>query len=330
MMRAMSPSWRPLLDGVGLTGPAERVYRAILADPRAGSQALAGAADVDPAELPGLCALLSGLGLIETEIDGATLPVDPRIGMSALLRRQQDGIERAVSAVTDLTADFLDGQTRIGASPLTEIVRGRHQMQTTIRALITSAREQVAVLDTPPYAAAEHIEPAEESSLQSGVSNRAIYAAEVLENAELYDNIRKMAAAGEQSRMLPELPLKLLVVDGSRALLPITVDGDVANSAVLVHPSALATALAALFEALWDKALPIFGTDADEHDPLDADERELLRMLASGVKDEAIARRLGISNRTVSRRVNRLLERMGAANRFQAGLQAARLGWLER
>lgn len=328
-MMSMPHSWRPLLDGVGLTGPAERVYRALLTDPRATPPVLARAADVEAAELPGLLARLSALGLIETEIGGAPLPVDPRLGLSSLLRRQQDGIARAVAAVTDLTGEFLDGQTRIGASAVTELIRGHHQMQTTIRALITSAREQVAVLDTPPYVAADSIEPAEESSLESGVSNRAIYAAEVLENTELYDNIRKMTAAGEQARMLPEVPLKLLVVDGSRALLPITVDGDVASGAVLVHPSALSTALAALFEALWDKALPIFDTAASDGDPLDADERELLSMLASGVKDEAIARRLGISNRTVSRRVNRLLERLGAANRFQAGLQAARQGWLE-
>ncbi|WP_052305175.1 helix-turn-helix transcriptional regulator [Stackebrandtia nassauensis] len=328
-MSTMPRSWQRLLDGVGLTAAAERVYRAILADPRASPATLAEAAAVDAAALPELCELLRGLGLIDTEDDGTARPVDPRIGMSALLRRQQDGIERAVAAVTDLTDDFLDGQTRIGASPLTELVRGRHHLETTIRALITSARSEVAVLDTPPYAAANSIEPAEEFSLESGVSNRAIYAAEVLENPELYDNIRKMTAAGEQARMLPEVPLKLLVVDGSRALLPITLEGDVSNSAVLVHPSALTTALTALFEALWAKALPIFDPVGATHGPLDPEERELLGMLASGVKDEAIARRLGISNRTVSRRVNRLLERLGAANRFQAGLQAARQGWLE-
>jgi DNA-binding CsgD family transcriptional regulator len=316
------------LDGVGLSEPAERLYRAILADPRADRDALAERVGVDRGEIDALAGCLTELGLADADGDQLR-PVDPRIGVTVLLRRRQEGIERAVAAVTDLTRDFTDGQTRIGASPLTELIEGRHQLGTTVRALITSAVSEVAVLDTPPYAAANTIEHAEQSSLESGVTNRAIYAAEVLEMPELYDNIRKMTAAGEQARVLPEVPLKLLVVDGSRALLPISTKTDAAESAVLVHPSALATALSALFETLWHNALPLFDGANDVGGPLDASERELLGMLASGVKDEAIARRLGLSNRTVSRRVNRLLERLGAANRFQAGLQASRRGWLD-
>ncbi|WP_244925358.1 LuxR C-terminal-related transcriptional regulator [Georgenia faecalis] len=51
-------------------------------------------------------------------------------------------------------------------------------------------------------------------------------------------------------------------------------------------------------------------------------------MLASGAKDETIARELGLSERTLRRRSSALLARLGAANRFQAGVQAARRGWI--
>jgi DNA-binding NarL/FixJ family response regulator len=50
--------------------------------------------------------------------------------------------------------------------------------------------------------------------------------------------------------------------------------------------------------------------------------------MAAGATDEVIARRLAISRRSVVRRTGLLMERLGATTRFQAGVQAARRGWL--
>jgi DNA-binding NarL/FixJ family response regulator len=58
------------------------------------------------------------------------------------------------------------------------------------------------------------------------------------------------------------------------------------------------------------------------------DESALLGLLAAGLTDGAIARHLGTHPRTVQRRVRDLLDRLGAGTRFQAGIQAARRGWL--
>jgi DNA-binding NarL/FixJ family response regulator len=55
--------------------------------------------------------------------------------------------------------------------------------------------------------------------------------------------------------------------------------------------------------------------------------RFLLQELAAGAKDEQIARTLGLSLRTVRRRVADLIE-LGVDNRFQAGVEAVRRGWL--
>ena len=50
--------------------------------------------------------------------------------------------------------------------------------------------------------------------------------------------------------------------------------------------------------------------------------------MAAGVTDEAAANRLGVSLRTVRRRVADLMERLDASSRFEAGLKAGRRGWL--
>jgi DNA-binding NarL/FixJ family response regulator len=46
--------------------------------------------------------------------------------------------------------------------------------------------------------------------------------------------------------------------------------------------------------------------------------------MAAGLTDQAIARQLAISERTVQRRIQRICERLGVTTRFQAGLQTAR------
>ncbi|MBX6389074.1 MAG: LuxR family transcriptional regulator [Frankia sp.] len=54
----------------------------------------------------------------------------------------------------------------------------------------------------------------------------------------------------------------------------------------------------------------------------------LLRLLAEGVKDEAAARTLGLSVRTVRRMVAELMRQLDARSRFQAGILATQRGWL--
>ena len=56
--------------------------------------------------------------------------------------------------------------------------------------------------------------------------------------------------------------------------------------------------------------------------------RFLLQQLATGAQDEQIARTLGISLRTVRRRVSDVMTEVGADTRFQAGVEAARRGWI--
>ncbi|MEZ5193006.1 MAG: hypothetical protein R2734_11170 [Nocardioides sp.] len=45
--------------------------------------------------------------------------------------------------------------------------------------------------------------------------------------------------------------------------------------------------------------------------------------------DEALARRLEVSPRTVRRIMAEVMSELGAASRFQAGVEAARRAWLD-
>jgi DNA-binding NarL/FixJ family response regulator len=61
--------------------------------------------------------------------------------------------------------------------------------------------------------------------------------------------------------------------------------------------------------------------------PSDTD-RKLLALLAAGLKDEAIARHLQITTRSLRRRMGKIMDLLNARSRFQAGVQAAARGWI--
>ncbi|MFF5768417.1 helix-turn-helix domain-containing protein [Streptomyces tanashiensis] len=54
----------------------------------------------------------------------------------------------------------------------------------------------------------------------------------------------------------------------------------------------------------------------------------LLALMATGATDRAIARMLGVSERTVLRRITRVQQQLGAQSRFQLGLLVHGLQWL--
>lgn len=73
------------------------------------------------------------------------------------------------------------------------------------------------------------------------------------------------------------------------------------------------------------------GADVDpdgcpERDTLDEVKGTILGLLASGLKDDVVARRVGMSSRTFRRHMSRLMSQLDAQSRFQAGVAAARAG----
>jgi DNA-binding NarL/FixJ family response regulator len=121
-----------------------------------------------------------------------------------------------------------------------------------------------------------------------------------------------------------DVPLKLAIADQTVAILPFTSTTSVMiDSALVVYAPTLLDALVKLFDLLWQVAEPVV-PEAES-----TDER-LLSLLAAGLKDEAIARQLGISLRTVHRRTSELSLALGARTRFQAGVLAERSGLLKQ
>ncbi len=160
-------------------------------------------------------------------------------------------------------------------------------------------------------------------AVASGRRSRAIYPLRALHEAP--EVLQARSRQGEQVRVIDEMPTRMLVIQGSHAVLPEPL-GYADEPRLLVRQPAIVGALTLLYERYWDQATPL--PDLDTQRPRVDVRASLLRQLAAGAKDEQIARTLGLSLRTVRRRVSDLMIELGADTRFQAGVEAARRGWL--
>lgn len=92
-----------------------------------------------------------------------------------------------------------------------------------------------------------------------------------------------------------------------------------------VSHASVAKAFLGVFDHLWSAALPV----TEIQHELDSEARRIIiRMLGDGATDDAIARALGISRRTIARHVAQIMHCTGALSRFQAGMRLAQLGLL--
>ena len=138
--------------------------------------------------------------------------------------------------------------------------------------------------------------------------------------------IDRRIASGEVIRILPRMPMKLLIADRRLALVPLTLE-QARDIALVLRPSLLLDALLDLFETMWERAAP-FGTAAvsvprSEKARRAIDFDRLVSLLAAGMNDKSIAQELGVSARTLERRILDLVKVLDARTRFQAGWQAA-------
>ncbi len=140
-------------------------------------------------------------------------------------------------------------------------------------------------------------------------------------------------ARGEQIRVADEVPVKMVIVDDTMAMLPLAAERNTAPESVLVHAGGLLSALTAYFEVAWERAYPLWpnraGDDLVEMRPGDIDEldSQILALLLAGLTDQALAGQLGLSLRTVQRRIRVLMDKAGVDTRIQLGWHAGRAGW---
>ncbi|ROS79146.1 helix-turn-helix domain-containing protein [Cellulomonas sp. PhB143] len=321
-----------MLGGIGIERVEEEAYRLLLNRGELTVAALAGASGIGERAARSRLDRLVADGLATARGRPRTYrPLDPHAALPALVRARQAALERVGSVVEVYAAEYRERLLVSDPGRLVEVIEGPAAINEVVETLMAAAESEVLAFDTPPYVTPDPDDAAaEEALLDRGVAVRAAYAAEVVGSPERVAVTAALVRRGERARVVPEVPLKMIVVDRRVAVVPLTAGPEGARStAIVVRQSRLCDALVELFEAVWARGTPLFAAPASAGpEGLDESLRGLLPLLAAGLKDEAIARQLGLSERTVRRRVADLVARLGATSRFQAGVQAVRRGWL--
>ncbi|MEV6105840.1 helix-turn-helix transcriptional regulator [Streptomyces sp. NPDC051940] len=317
-----------MISDLGFSREDEIVYEALLALRNATAVALVDRCGLPPDAVTGsLTALVAG-GLVDGPRSGDDCSVygvlSPDLAFESLIAQREAVLKRVrleAAALTDRLRDRAAGES---ADDVVAVIRGAGDHRDCFHELQMSARKQLRFFDKPPYVVGQGND-AEPLLLRRGLAYRTVYASEICDIPGKLEGIREAISAGEQCRLSPEVPVKLVIADESTALLALDLTEQ--PTSALVRRSPLLSALCALFELVWTQSLHIPGArPAGAADSL-ADERNvLLQLLAAGQSDQAIARRLGLSPRTVQRRVSRLMQDLGVVSRFQLGMRAVAIG----
>lgn len=317
-----------MLEALDVGTTVGRVYTALVANPNSTEDQLTAAAGLSTGDVRAALQRLrdDGMTTVRQDVDPPTWEAEPPD------RRVDEQLAKARRTGQELSRLHWMARRATERYPGLEVLRDPVQVQDQYRTMITMARNEVRSLNRPPFltvgvqGAVDAQIADQRASLRSGVAYKAIWWEGLFDDPVASASAMATMAAGEQARMLTDLPMKLFIVDDQRAMLPLDPSDLTDGATLVIHPSGLLAALNALFDTLWNLSAPIT-TSAGTRELTDQD-RAILSLLVAGAGDATIARRLGVSQRTVVRRAGLLFERLGAQTRFQAGVLAARRGWL--
>ena len=340
-----------MLEALGL-GPAEEaVYTALLARPAASARDLARQTGLGEAESDRILLDLAARGLVAVATEAGTPgPADPDAGLrparyrltppsvalAPLLVEQRNALHLAETAYSKLTEQYRNTAAHT-AGGVVEVVVGVEQVAHRFHQLQSGAQRELLVflVGAPIAVPREDTDTSESSALNRGVDFRVVADKDYLDGHEVVRDVREAVRAGMELRLADSLPLKMVVSDRERAMVPLDMtDSGGEPSAIVVHPSGLLTALVHLFEKEWAQGRPMYTTPTGVREEPAADlqpteeELEVLALLLAGISDRRAASQLGLSIRTVERRVRRLTDLAGGGSRLQLGWHAARAGWL--
>lgn len=320
-----------VLSALGVSADDERRYQQLLPITGCSLLEVAGALGVEPALVPDALAGLVGCGLVRIHGDRVDVIRTDQALAAAIsreaaaadhVRTRLDDLARAVPLLVAAGTRPAPGEVE-DVRPLDGELSSGGNALALLTAMVEQSRGDLLFLRPdawlmPREAAMSQVVA---SAVATGRRSRAVYPLRVLHDAP--EVLRARTDAGEEVRLIDDLPTRLMIIGVTHAIVPEPL-GFADSPRLLVRQGALVGALTLLFELYWEKAVPV----NEPSGPHGSERTFLLRQLLSGAKDEQIARTMGLSLRTVRRRIAELMIELGADTRFQAGAEAVRRGWI--
>lgn len=184
----------------------------------------------------------------------------PDVAMDRLVaahRQELAELERdARSMVADFSPAFEAGRSHTDPLEYIEVLRDKRAVNERFAELQASVKREILVFTKPPYATLPQ-ENVVGQKLARTHTTRSIYELTALQDPEFAAGVRAFLKEGEEARFVPELPLKLVIIDETIVMFgmqdPVAGSSDL-TIVVVEHPS-LAWTLKHAFDAYWATGL---------------------------------------------------------------------------
>jgi len=189
-----------------------------------------------------------------TVVKYSATPPEIAINMLVQARRQQllDMEDGARTMIDTLKPAYDAGQAHTDPLEYIEVLRDRRAINERFAELQAQVKREILVFTKPPYAT-----PPQENLEGLAVSRtheaRAVYEFGVFDDPEVAEGVRRFIEAGEDARFVPQLPLKLVIIDETIVMFgmedPVAGSNDL--TIVVVEHASLAGVLKTAFDAIW-------------------------------------------------------------------------------
>lgn len=261
-------------------------------------------------------------------------PVDPDVAAASLISPLEGEIHHRRDLIANIRAQLssllpMYADTRPQRAPGVEVrtLRDRSEVRGALSLAVSACRDELVGIRPRGGATWEDTVGDDEALardlavLHQGARLRVIYQHSARANLTSRAYVKRIVAAGAEVRTTNELPSPFLVFDRGLAFVP-----EEGGGALEMPNPVFARLLFEVFEYIWETGTPYGATEAGYEGIADDILRDIAKLLADGLTDEAIARRLGMSLRSVRRHVARLMKTLNSVSRFQAGTRAVDVG----
>jgi DNA-binding CsgD family transcriptional regulator len=310
------------------------LYRELRKDGTASADELREAAGLDEARAAAGWRWLHRLGLVRTK-DGVVEPAEPHAAiirsmdayhaataehlrnaqeMQQVMRSLMNVYQPVVAQdeAADVAVRFLGGDTH------------KKRMMIDLNESVRFSCDSLHPGPMPPMEILESSLERDRTMLASGARVRAVYPRSCLHTPKYARYLQDLTGSGAEVRLIDHAPYDLVIFDRHTALLAADPE-DPGNSLAVVVGAVLVKSYIALYEDFWLRGVMLDGTSpAGGHPDVTAQEGAVIRLMADGLSDDQIARKLSVHRRTVQRAIAKLMERLNASSRFEAGLKLAR------
>lgn len=252
-------------------------------------------------------------------------------GHRAHLHEAMEMISRDAQALEDVASLLLNRRGDTRESVEIELFTDRQLTRDRLEVLDSlSSEEFVAMRNVFPSAEILEVSLGRDlKMIENGIVVRMLVSQQALQSRGARRYLQTLAEAGAEVRATASVPLHMNIHDRAIVVVGAGPGSQGEGADVILHNSLVANCFFKVFIHGWELAQPYGELNSGSRGKgiqLSPQQYEVLALLATGVKDETIARRLACSDRTLRRLMNQLMDKLGASSRFEAGVIAARLG----